>query len=151
MELPFIDWTLIATSLAKIAVAYALALPVAWDREVEARSAGLRTFPLVAVASCGYSLFAVGIFAGSPDAQARLIQGLITGIGFIGGGAILKDRGSVQGTATAASIWNTGAIGVAVAYGRYEVALVLSVINFATLRFLTPLKRGAGSDGDLKS
>jgi putative Mg2+ transporter-C (MgtC) family protein len=140
LDLPSIDWPLIAASLAKILVAYLLALPVAWDREQETRTAGLRTFPLVAVASCGYSLFAFRIFAESLDAQARMIQGLITGIGFIGGGAILKDRGSVHGTATAASIWNTGAIGVAVAYGRYEIALVLSLVNFVTLRLLTPLK-----------
>ena len=136
-----IDWTLVLGSLGKIALAYVLALPVAWDREVEARSAGLRTFPLVAIASCGYMLLGASLFAESPDAQARLVQGLITGIGFIGGGAILKDRGSVHGTATAASIWNTGAIGAAVAFGRFEVALVLSVINFATLRLLTPLKK----------
>lgn len=140
LDLPLIDWPLIAASLAKILAAYLLALPVAWDREQETRTAGLRTFPLVAVASCGYSLFAFRIFAESLDAQARMIQGLITGIGFIGGGAILKDRGSVHGTATAASIWNTGAIGVAVAYGRYEIALVLSLVNFVTLRLLTPLK-----------
>ena len=145
-DLPLIDWPLVATGLAKIAAAYALALPVAWDREREARSAGLRTFPLVAIASCGYSLMAAGMFGGSPDAQARLIEGLITGIGFIGGGAILKERGSVHGTATAASIWNTGAIGVAVAYGHYEIALVLSAINFATLRYMTPLKAQAKND-----
>jgi putative Mg2+ transporter-C (MgtC) family protein len=118
-----------------------LALPVAWDREKEARSAGLRTFPLVAVASCGYMLLALSILGSSSESTSRIIQGLIAGIGFIGGGAILKDRGSVHGTATAASIWNTGAIGAAVAFGRYEIALVLSVINFATLRLLTPLKR----------
>ena len=146
-DLPLLDWALIASSLAKIAAAYALALPVAWDREHEARSAGLRTFPLVAVASCGYSLMAGGIFVDRPDAQARLIEGLITGIGFIGGGAILKERGSVHGTATAASIWNTGAIGIAVAYGRYEIALVLSAINFATLRFMMPLKAHAKNGG----
>ena len=139
-DLAFVEWHVIAVSLAKVAVAYVLALPLAWDREQETRTAGLRTFPLVAVASCGYSLFAFRIFADSLDAQARMIQGLITGIGFIGGGAILKDRGNVHGTATAASIWNTGAIGVAAAYGRYEIAVVLSVVNFATLRFLTPLK-----------
>ena len=141
LALPIIDWSFVAVSLAQMTGAYLLAMPIAWDREQEARSAGLRTFPLVAIASCGYSLFALGAFAGSADAQARLIQGLITGIGFIGGGAILKDNGSVRGTATAASIWNTGAIGVAVAYGRYEIALVLSFINFATLRLLTRLKR----------
>ena len=135
------DWALVLESLGKIALAYVLALPVAWDRELEARSAGLRTFPLVAIASCGYLLLGETLFAESPDAQARLVQGLITGIGFIGGGAILKDRGSVHGTATAASIWNTGAIGAAVAFDRFEVALVLSVINLATLRLLTPLKK----------
>ena len=131
-----------AVSLAQLMVAYVLALPVALDREQAARSAGLRTFPLVALASCGYILFAVELYPGSPDAQARLMEGLITGIGFIGGGAILKDKGSVHGTATAASIWNTGAIGAAVAYQRYEIAIVLSLINFATLRFLTPVKSG---------
>lgn len=69
----------------------------------------------------------------------------MTGIGFIGGGAILKGGVSVHGTATAASIWNTGAIGAAVAYGRYEIAILLSLVNFATLHFLTPLKRNRAS------
>ena len=123
-----------------VTVAYVLALPVAWNREKEAKSAGLRTFPLVAVASCGYMLVAMSVLGSSADSVSRIIQGLITGIGFVGGGAILKDRGSVHGTATAASIWNTGAIGAAAAFKRYEIAIVLSAINFATLRLLTPLK-----------
>ena len=149
MDIPFIDWAKIISHLGNIVVAYVLALPVAWDREKAARSAGLRTFPLVAVASCGYMLLAASVLGGSPESQSRIIQGLITGIGFIGGGAILKDRGSVHGTATAASIWNTGAIGGAVAYGRYEIAIVLSIINFITLRLLTPLKENL-SDKDGK-
>jgi putative Mg2+ transporter-C (MgtC) family protein len=140
MNFPYIDWAKILAHLASVTVAYLLALPVAWDREKEARSAGLRTFPLVAIASCGYILVAVSVLGSGAESLSRIIQGLITGIGFIGGGAILKDRGSVHGTATAASIWNTGAIGAAVAFGRYEIALVLSVINFAMLRLLTPLK-----------
>jgi putative Mg2+ transporter-C (MgtC) family protein len=86
-------------------------------------------------------LLAISVLGSSSESTSRIIQGLITGIGFIGGGAILKDRGGVHGTATAASIWNTGAIGAAVAFRRYEIALVLSLINFATLRLLTPLKR----------
>lgn len=137
-----IDWTRIITHLISVSVAYVLALPVALDREKEVRSAGLRTFPLVAVASCGYMLVAMSIAGTEGENLSRIIQGLITGIGFIGGGAILKDRGSVHGTATAASIWNTGAIGAAAAFRRYEIAIVLSVINFATLRLLTPLKQG---------
>jgi putative Mg2+ transporter-C (MgtC) family protein len=74
------------------------------------------------------------------DSYSRILQGLITGIGFIGGGAILKEDANVRGTATAASIWNTGAIGAAVAFSRYEIAIVLSLINFITLRWLTPIK-----------
>ncbi len=64
----------------------------------------------------------------------------MTGIGFIGGGAILKHGASVRGTATAASVWNTGAIGAAVAFRRYEIAVILSLINFLTFRFLTEFK-----------
>lgn len=117
-----------------------LSLPVAWNREKSAQSAGLRTFPLVAVASCSYVLIAASVLGGNNDSLARIIAGLITGIGFIGGGAILKERASVPGTATAASIWNTGAIGAAVAFSRYEIAIILSLINFATFRWLSQLK-----------
>ena len=144
----YIEWSKILEHLISVSIAYVLALPVAWDREKEARSAGLRTFPLVAVASCGYMLIATSISGIGSESVSRIVQGLIAGIGFIGGGAILKERGSVHGTATAASIWNTGAIGAAVAFGRYEIAIVLSVINFATLRLLTPLKRSLKDSND---
>jgi len=131
-------------------VAYLIALPIGWDRERSGRGVGLRTFPLVAVASCGYLLIARDIALTNPDVQSRVLQGLLGGIGFIGGGAILKEGGAVRGTATAASIWNTGAIGVAVAFDRFEIALVLGVINLLTLRFLTSFKQAAnvGADRD---
>lgn len=124
-----------------LAAAFALAAPIGWDREKRARSAGLRTFPLVALASCGFVQASENLLVHSPDGMAKVIEGLITGIGFIGGGAILKGSDGVHGTATAASIWNTGAIGAAVAYGAYEIAIVLSVINLLILQFLTPLRK----------
>lgn len=148
MDVPLVDWWLILSHFSRIAVAFLLALPVAWDREKQARSAGLRTFPLVAVAASGYILIAKVVLSGSPDGQARILQGLITGIGFIGGGAILKEGATVRGTATAASIWNTGAIGAAVAYDRYEIALILSLVNFIALRWLTPIKNNLNDEGD---
>ena len=117
-----------------------LALPVAWNREQRARGAGLRTFPLVSIAACGYMLVGMQVYSGS-DAEARVMYGIITGMGFIGGGAILKDGASVSGTATAASLWNTGAIGISVAYSGYEIALVLSLINFLILQFSRSFKR----------
>ncbi len=136
----------LAADLLKILAAFALALPVAWDRERATRIMGLRTFPLVAVASCGYVLLAAAVVGPGGDPQARILQGLITGIGFIGGGAILKHRGSVSGTATAASIWATGALGAAVAYGRYDLAVVIGGVNFAVLRFLTEIKEEVRPD-----
>src|SRR5262245_46763103 len=129
MSLP-IDWSEIPIHCGKVAGAFALALPIGWERERDDRSAGLRTFPLVAVASCGYVLVAESVFGAAGPDHSRLLQGLITGIGFIGGGAILKSAGTVRGTATAASVWNTGAVGAAVAYGAYEIAVILSGINF---------------------
>jgi putative Mg2+ transporter-C (MgtC) family protein len=78
------------------------------------------------------------------DAESRVMYGIVTGIGFIGGGAILKDRGNVTGTATAASIWNTGAIGTAVAWQRYEIAVLLSLMNFLTLSIGGTVKKSIG-------
>jgi putative Mg2+ transporter-C (MgtC) family protein len=71
---------------------------------------------------------------------------LITGIGFIGGGAILKQGATVRGTATAASVWNAGVIGAAVAMDHYGTALTLALLNLFTLRALLPLKKWLDRD-----
>lgn len=134
-----IDWNLIWFNFWHLALAYVLALPVAYNRETSSRSAGLRTFPLVAIAACGYVLVAFSILT-TTDAEARVIQGVVTGIGFIGGGAILKSGGNVSGTATAASIWTTGLIGIAVAAGRFEIAALLSLLTLATLSLGSEVK-----------
>lgn len=131
--------------LLRLGIALILALPMAFNREQSARGAGLRTFPLVALAACAYMLVGMQVYTGS-DAEARVMYGIITGIGFIGGGAILKNENHTVGTATAASIWNTGAIGISVAYNRYEIALVLSLTNFIILQFASPLKKQHNTD-----
>ena len=124
-----------------LATAYLLAVPIGWNREQEERSAGLRTFPLVALATCGFVQAAETLVASSPDAMARILEGLIAGMGFIGGGAILRQADSVKGTATAASLWVTGAVGVAVGLGSYDVAILLALVTFVTLWLMEPLKR----------
>jgi putative Mg2+ transporter-C (MgtC) family protein len=133
------DWSEIVYNLWHLAAAYLLALPVALDREQSSRGAGLRTFPLVAIAACGYTLVGMSVLT-STEAESRILQGLITGIGFIGGGAILKSGNSVHGTATAASIWTTGIIGIAVAFNRFEIALLVSLITFITMRYVRQFK-----------
>lgn len=133
------DWQLTVNNLVLLATAYVLAFPIGFDRESSRRHFGLRTFPLVAVVSCGFMLVGITVLDSS-EAEARVIQGIITGIGFLGGGAILKDKDRVIGTATAASIWNTGAMGLAVAYGHLEIAVTLSLLNIFTLRYVGRLK-----------
>ncbi len=124
--------------LEQIGITYLLTVAIGWDREREAHSTGVRTFPIVGMASCGFLLI-LGSHPNTAD-QSRVLQGLITGIGFIGAGAILKQGINVHGSATAASVWNAAVIGAAVAMDRYEVAIILAVLNLFTLRALLPLK-----------
>ncbi len=132
------NWHDILQGFERILIAYVLTAIIGWDREREEHTTGLRTFPIVGMASCGYLL----ILGSQPDAaaQSRVLQGMITGIGFVGGGAILKEGASVRGTATAASIWNAGVIGAAVAMNHFGIAIILSLMNLFTLRALLPWK-----------
>jgi putative Mg2+ transporter-C (MgtC) family protein len=139
--MPALDVSGLVSSVLSLLGAITLALPIAWERERTTGVLGLRTFPLVSLASCGYVMLATAVAGSSGEAQARIIQGLMTGMGFIGGGAILKEHGSVRGTATAASIWATGAIGASVGYARYEIAVAISLLNILALLLLTPLER----------
>lgn len=137
------SWSSLGTGLdvaaGKVLIAYALGLPTGWERFKHDRSAGLRTFPLVSLASCAYMLAASQAQL-DIAAQSRLVVGVMTGIGFIGGGSILKEGTTVHGTATAASLWNMGAIGACVAFGNFPIALLLCALNYLTLRFLTPME-----------
>ena len=140
------DWKQTLIDFLRVGMAFALAVPIGWERHKSERNMGLRTFPIVAMAACGFMLIAKNVPGANAETQARLIQGLIGGIGFIGGGAILKEGTNVRGLATAASIWATGAIGAAVAFEREEIAVVLSLIMFVSLRMLTPIVENDDSD-----
>src|SRR5215470_6633942 len=147
MSFPALDGTHLTAQFAKVLIAYVLGLPAGWERFKHDRSAGLRTFPLVSLASCAYMLAAA---QGPLDiaAQSRILVGVMTGIGFIGGGSIVKEASTVHGTATAASLWNMGVIGAAVSYGNYGMALVLSALNYVTLLVMSYLEIRVKKDGD---
>ena len=80
-----VDWMLTLNHLLLMAIAYLLAFPIGFDREEQGPRIGLRTFPLVAVVSCGFMLVGRAVID-SPGEQGRVLQGIVTGIGFIGGG-----------------------------------------------------------------
>ena len=137
---PAMTWQSVLSDTLHLGGAYVLALPIGWNREREGHTAGLRTFPIVSVAACGFIMLVGGMPGATTDTYSRVLQGLITGIGFIGGGAILRDKDGVTGTATAASIWNIGIVGAAVGLNLFPIALILTVINLLTLKALMPMK-----------
>jgi putative Mg2+ transporter-C (MgtC) family protein len=139
MQIPG-NWYRELQDIGRVILAYLFSLPIGWQREGEAHSVGLRTFPIVAMASCGYVLLAMP-GEQSFDAQSRIIQGLVAGMGFIGAGAIMRADSRVHGTATAASIWNMGVLGACIAQDRFLLAAVLAIVNFVGLRYLLPLKK----------
>jgi putative Mg2+ transporter-C (MgtC) family protein len=138
-------------SMGALLLSFVLALPLAWNRERGRRRMGLRTLPLVAVASCSYVLIGLAIAGDTPDAPGRVIAGVVTGIGFIGGGAILKSDEEVRGASTAAAIWATGAVGAAVATGRVELALTIAGLTFLTFLLLTPVREQLMHSGGQES
>lgn len=133
------DVTELVINGVALTLAFALALPIGWERERAADSAGMRTFAIVSMVSCGFMLIALDTFA-AEEPRARVMYGVISGIGFIGGGAILKETGRVHGTATAASLWAAAGIGMACAWGRLDIAVIVAVATVLTLYEMTALK-----------
>ena len=136
--------------VVRLLVALALGAAIGWDRERRDADAGLRTHMLVALGAALFVL--VPAEAGmEPDELSRVIQGVVSGIGFLGAGAVLKDRdeGRIHGLTTAGSIWATAAVGVAAGLGRESTAILATVcvlIVLAALRRLGRRIRREGSD-----
>lgn len=135
--------------IARVLAAALLALPLGWQREKVERSAGIRTYPLVAITCCIFLLVGKSAVAGLDavaDSYARLIAGVMTGLGFLGGGAILKLEKSVKGTATATTLWGTGSLGVACAFDRFDLAILISILMFLSLTAFKPIKESVNGD-----
>ena len=142
----------VPTMLARLGAALLFSSPLAWERKTGTHAhVGIRTIPLVSLGACAYMLLAERLVE-EPEARTRVIQGLIGGIGFIGGGAIFKQSDDVSGIATAATIWNMGAIGAAVGYGDYWLGLLLSVASILILaigraaQWIASARRKEGND-----
>ena len=126
-------WSDSLDHLVHLLVAFVLALPIAWNRARAEHTAGIHTFPLVAMASCGLVQTAISVIgAGAPN-NANILQGVVIGIGFIGAGAIIRQGDFTTGHATAASIWTVGIMGAAVGYGYYDIGIILAAANLAVL------------------
>ncbi len=134
-------WEELPGILLSLTVAFVLGIPIGWDRERQGFGPGLRTYPLLALGACAYIEIGQFAFHDQLDGQARVFQALVSGIGFIGAGAIIKGRAEVHGIATAVSLWITVSVGIAASYELFPLAAVLSGTTLFALRVLEPFKR----------
>ena len=113
------------------------------ERTHRGRAAGLRTYALVAMGCAllvATAQYAMGWAAPGRGDPTRVIQGIVTGIGFLGAGVILKDGFAVHGLTTAASIWVVASIGIAFGAGQFMPGIVATVVTWATLDLLARLE-----------
>ena len=128
--------------------ALALGLIVGYERSYHGRAAGMRTYGLVCMASAaitviaGYPSFWYGgqaeVLVG-PD-PTRVIQGIVTGVGFLGAGVIMREGFNISGLTTAASIWASCAIGIMVGVGFYAAAILLTLLSAASMLWISRLE-----------
>ena len=112
---------------------------IGWERESHHRPAGLRTHVLVSVGSALFTLTSLEFASfGGPTDPSRIASQIVSGIGFLGAGTIIRsgDSDTVRGLTTAASIWLTAAVGMAVGSGLYIISAVSTVVALVILRLL---------------
>ena len=128
-------------TFGRLLLAAFLGAILGWDREAHSKPAGMRTFMMVALGATGISLIANAMFEMlRHDTElyrgvdpTRLLEGIIGGIGFIGAGTIIRGQGHVEGITTAAGIWLTAAVGIAVGLGNYTLAITLTALALLVL------------------
>jgi putative Mg2+ transporter-C (MgtC) family protein len=125
--------------LARLLLAAALGGAIGAERELSDQPAGLRTHMLLTIGACLFTLVSAYGFGNSTD-PSRIAAQIVTGVGFLGGGAILRHGATVRGITTAASIWATAAIGVVVGTGRFVLAVGSVLLILATLTGLKALR-----------
>jgi len=123
----------------RLLLSAALGAALGFEREYRRKPAGLRTNILIAIGSALFTILSVSLTTGTGD-PSRVAGQIVTGIGFLGGGAILRNRDTVHGMTTAATIWVNAAIGVACGIGQYELATVSTALTLVVLVVLPPIE-----------
>lgn len=124
--------------LLLIFLSIVMGLIIGAEREYKNKSAGLRTLMLVCVGSCTFTILSIKIGVANPD---RLAANIITGIGFLGAGAIFKDENKINGVTTACTIWVTAALGMCIGSGHIYLGLLATLVVLFVLLLLVPLEQ----------
>ena len=118
----------------RLLIAVVLGALVGFERERSGKAAGVRTHGMVSLGAALFAVVSLHGFGGVGD-PGRVAAQVVTGIGFLGAGAILHRRGGVQGLTTAAALWVTGALGLAVGLGMIWMSLATAILTVILLRF----------------
>nr|WP_294902461.1 MgtC/SapB family protein [uncultured Lacibacter sp.] len=132
------DITIYLEEAAQVSIAFIIGAVIGLEREFRSKPAGFRTMIFICVGSCLYTILSKESNNVSPD---RIASNIVTGIGFIGAGVIFKEGISVNGLTTAALIWITAALGMAIGYHNYPLAFVVSSMVVVALFVLEPVQR----------
>ncbi len=120
--------------IGRLLLSLVLGSIIGWEREVVRMPAGLRTYMLVTMGSALFTMVSFLVVSqGEKVDITRIASGIITGIGFLGAGAIIRSGENVRGLSTAASIWTAAAIGMAVGFGYYFLSVVATILTLIVL------------------
>jgi putative Mg2+ transporter-C (MgtC) family protein len=125
------------TALIRIALAGLVAGLIGLERELAGKAAGMRTYGLVGIGAAMFTVTAIYGF-GSLDYASRIVGGVITGIGFLGAGAILHTKIHIVGLTTAAGLWVAAGVGLAIGSGMYLIGIGAGLLLFILLQFAGP-------------
>lgn len=148
-----LDWSVVTEELLPLLTAALLGGLIGLEREMRGQWAGLRTHILVAIGAALFTLTGVAVARMETAQLARVIQGVATGIGFIGAGTILKltDALEIRGLTTASSIWLAAAVGTAAGIRMYSLAVIGTLLTVAVLHLLTRVDKRIQRHEDGKS
>jgi len=132
------DITIYFEEAAQVLFAFVIGAIIGLEREFRSKPAGFRTMILICVGSCLYTILSKEAGPGSSD---RIASTIVTGIGFIGAGVIFKEGISVNGLTTAALIWITAALGMAIGYHNYPLTILVAGMVVIVLFILEPVQR----------
>ena len=132
------DWP---DDLLSIILAIFLGAVIGLEREISGKAAGLRTNVLICLGAAVFTIISKQMVTGTNGSVARIAAQIVTGVGFLGAGAIIQDRGGVHGLTTAATIWLVASIGMACGAGFYRLAVVTALIAILVLLGLGKLAR----------
>ena len=124
-----------------IILAVALGTAIGLEREIRGKAAGLRTNVLICLGAAVFTVISKEMAAGTGDSLTRIAAGVVTGVGFLGAGAIIRDRGGVHGLTTAATIWLVASIGMACGAGFYKLAVISTLVAIVVLIGLAQLEK----------